>query len=145
MSVTQNPVLAGGGNGAGNGAQVNHATISGTYAAFLTKSDSVDSEVKAYFPENRIPIHWENLSGLLQNFYLLTFANNTGLKQSYLNTIKHYFAVHHDLGGINWGLLASGSWHTHGYYNDWQALERKILAVKSVVLTAIMDAPPPSF
>jgi hypothetical protein len=155
LSVNQNPVFANGGNApqvsgslpqvSGNAPQANQSTIAGTYAAFLTKSDSVDSEINAYFPENKIPTHWDNLVGLLQNFYLFTYANNPGLKQQYLHNIKHYFDVHHTSGGINWGLLANGSWHDHGYYRTWQALERKILGVKTIVLTGIMDAPAPSF
>lgn len=141
LSVTQNPVLAGNGGGSigGNGG------VAGTYSAFRTKADSVDSEIRAYFPENNIPMHWENLVGLLQNYYLLTYANNPQLKAGYIGGILHYFQVHHQAGGIDWHLLANGSWHDHGYYHNWTELGKKILGVKSVVLSDIMDAPAPSF
>lgn len=141
LSVTQNPVFANG----GSAPNTNPTTIASTYAAFLTKSDSVDSEIKAYFPENNIPIHWENLVGLMQNFYLLTYANNMHLKQSHLQNIEHYFQAHHEAGGINWNLLMSGSWGVPGYYRTWLALEQKVIGVKSVVLSGIMDAPAPTF
>jgi hypothetical protein len=141
LSVTQNPVLAGGGNGPNTG----QGSVAGTYSAFLTKGNSVDSEIKAYFPQDKIPVHWENLQGLLQNYYLLTYANNPQLKARYVESIQHYFQVHQQSGGIDWNLLANGSWHDHGYYNTWLALGKKIDGVKSIVLSGIMDAPAPSF
>jgi hypothetical protein len=140
LSVTQNPVF--GGNSGQGGSQTLPSSV---YSAFLSKSDSVDSEIKAYFPQDHIATHWEDLSGLLQTFFLFTYANNPGLKQDYLHGIEHYFNVHHESGGIDWGLLQNGSWQVPGYYRDWQALEKKIIAVKSIVLGEIMNAPAPSF
>jgi hypothetical protein len=141
LSVTQNPVFA----SSPNGDTTSSATVKSTYASFLSLSDSVDSSIKAYFPENNIPTHWEDLSGLLQNFYLLTYATDARLRGLYTQSIKQYFAAHHQSGGVNWQLLATGHWNVPGYFKTWSHVKGLILGVKSVVLSDIMNAPAPNF
>jgi hypothetical protein len=141
LSVTQNPVFA----TSPNGDPTSSASIQSTFATFLSQSDTVDSTIKAYFPENTIPKHWEDLSSLLQNFYLLTYATDPRLRGLYTQSIKQYFTVHQQANGVNWQLLATGHWGVPGYYNTWAHVKGLILGVKSIVLTEVMNAPPPSF
>jgi hypothetical protein len=141
LSITQNPVF-GAGRSAGG---ANNPAITGTYATFLSDSDSVDSEIRAYFPDANTPVHWENLSGLIQNFYLLTYATDPQLRAQLAASIHGYFAEHNTAGGIDWNLLARGHVGVPGYFKTWQSVKRLIIGVKSIVLQGIMDAPSPAF
>ena len=79
--------------------------IAGSYDAWTMKSTSVASEIAAYFPDNGIPRHWADLSGLIKNFFLLTYATDGSMRRQYIASLKGYFDFHHIATGVDWSAL----------------------------------------
>lgn len=139
MDVTQNPVFA------GKSSLNNPTAIDSTYVNFMTKSEMVQSELRAYFPSGSIPTHWNNLFGLVHDLYLLTYATQNGPRSSYARAIKGYFDFHHIRTGADWSAPGSGSIASPAYRRSWLAVEHAILTVRDGLNSAIMAAPAPGF
>jgi hypothetical protein len=144
LEIDMSPVLNSG--VANNGPLNTPQAISGSYNNWTMKSTNVESELNACFPENNIPVHWGNLSGLIKNFFLLTYATDkSGMRLFYIQAIKSYFDKHRINTGVDWSALVPDMPWTNHYYNNWRRLRSQINGVKLTLLGEIMDAPAPSF
>jgi hypothetical protein len=144
LEIDMSPVLNSG--VANNGPLNTPQSIAGSYNNWTMKSTNVGSELNAYFPGNNIPTHWGNLSGLIKNFFLLTYATDkSGMRPQYIQQIKSYFDAHHINTGVDWSALQPDQPWTPRYYSNWTRLKHQINAVKVTLISEIMDAPAPSF
>ncbi len=140
LEIDMNPVLNSG--IAPHGRLNTPQNIAASYNAWTMKKTNVASEVTAYFPSNNIPTHWGNLSGLINNFFLLTYAGDPGMRHYYIFTsIKPYFDVHHISTGIDWSALQPDTPWTPSYRANWIRLDHQITGVKNQLVSSIMDAP----
>lgn len=141
LEISEFPQFRGG----NTGVALASPAVASAYQAWTQKGATVRSEINAYFPENGLPTHWDNLYGLVRNFFLLTYSQDPGLRQRYISSLKHYFDVHKIGTGVDWRALGAWDPTSQAYRIAWTNLERGILHVRDALNQGIMDAPNPGF
>lgn len=127
------------------GSSTSSAASSAQYQAWMQKGSAINSEIHAYFPDHSLPSHWGNFYGLMRNFYLFTYAQDSTTRASRLSGIKHYFDVHGVHTAAMWAALGGSDRSSNGYRQAWTQLEKLILGIRDGITGAIMDAPNPGF
>ncbi len=141
LEISMNPVL----NSGVAYNNLNDPAVATQYANWTSLAAKATAEVNVYFPENKIPTHWSDVTGLVKTFFLLTYAKDPSMRQNYINGLNHYFTVHKINTGVNWPVLQPFYPASDAYRASWMKLERAILNIRDGVTADIMAAPAPQF